>query len=141
MTIHRSRRAKGFTLMEMLLVLGIIALLVGMGTFMMVDVLGDAEEGKVKGDIQTLKAQLIRYKTKGGLYPTTEQGLEALVTKPSDGPQPRSYKSLMQKEALYDPWGNVYQYRRPGKQNPEDYDIFSMGKDGQEGTEDDIGNW
>jgi general secretion pathway protein G len=141
MKIHRSRRAKGFTLMEMLLVLGIIALLVGMGTFMMVDVLGDAEEGKVKGDIQTLKAQLIRYKTKGGLYPTTEQGLESLVTKPSDGPQPRSWKNLMQKEALYDPWGNPYQYRRPGKQNPEEFDIFSMGKDGQEGTEDDIGNW
>ena len=141
MKIHRSRRAKGFTLMEMLLVLGIIALLVGMGTFMMVDVLGDAEEGKAKADIQTLRANLIRYKTKGGLYPTTEQGLDSLVTKPSDGPQPRSYKSLMQKEALLDPWGNPYQYRRPGKQNPEEFDIFSMGKDGQEGTEDDIGNW
>ena len=65
MKISPSRRSKGFTLMEMLLVLGIIALLVGMGTFMMVDVLGDAEEGKVKADIQTMKANLIRYKTKG----------------------------------------------------------------------------
>jgi len=127
--------------MEMLLVLGIIALLVGMGTFMMVDVLGDAEEGKVKGDIQTMKANLIRYKTKGGIYPSSEQGLKALVSKPSDGPQPRSYKSLMREEALLDPWGNIYQYRRPGRQNPEEYDIYSWGKDGQDGTEDDIGNW
>ncbi len=135
------RPAKGFTLMEMLLVLGIIALLVGMGTYMMVNVLGDAEEGKVKADIQTLKASLIRYKTKGGIYPTTEQGLKALVTKPSDGPQPRSYKTLLSEQALYDPWGNLYQYRRPGRNNPEDFDIYSLGPDGKEGTDDDIGNW
>ncbi len=142
MKIAPIRRAKAFTLMEMLLVLGIIALLVGMGTYMMVNVLGDAEEGKVKGDIQTLSASLIRYKTKGGLYPTTEQGLDALVNKPSDGPQPRSYSKLLTSEAaLMDPWGNPYQYRRPGKRNPDTYDIYSLGKDGQEGTEDDIGNW
>lgn len=142
MKIAPTPRAKAFTLMEMLLVLGIIALLVGMGTYMMVNVLGDAEEGKVKGDIQTLSASLIRYKTKGGLYPTTEQGLEALVNKPSDGPQPRSYTKLLSSEqALIDPWGFKYQYRRPGKRNPDTYDIFSIGPDGKEGTEDDIGNW
>lgn len=127
--------------MEMLLVLGIIALLVGMGTYMMVNVLGDAEEGKVKADIQTFSASLIRYKTKGGIYPTTEQGLRALVTKPTDGPQPRSYKSLLREQALFDPWGNPYQYRRPGKSNPDTYDIYSLGPDGKEGTPDDIGNW
>jgi general secretion pathway protein G len=141
MKISKSPRAKGFTLMEMLLVLGIIALLVGMGTYMMVNVLGDAEEGKVKGDIQSLHASLIRYKTKGGLYPTTSQGLKALVSKPIDGPQPRSYKTLLREQALFDPWGNPYQYRRPGKYNADTYDVFSMGPDGKEGTEDDIGNW
>ena len=127
--------------MEMLLVLGIIALLIGMGTYMMVDVLGDADEGKVKGDLKALDASLIRYKTKGGLYPTTGQGLQSLVTRPTDGPQPRSYKSLIRKEALIDPWGNEYRYLRPGKYNPETYDIYSLGPDGKEGTEDDIGNW
>ncbi len=137
----QSRCAKGFTLMEMLLVLGIIALLVGMGTYMMVNVLGDAEEGKVKGDLQAIHASLIRYKTKGGLYPTTAQGLKALVTKPTEGPQPKSYKTLLREQALYDPWGGLYQYRRPGKYNQETYDIFSMGIDGKENTEDDIGNW
>lgn len=128
--------------MEMILVLGIIALLVGMGVVMMDNVLGDAEEGRAKGDISTFESSLIRYKTKGGIYPTTEQGLEALVTKPSDGPQPRSYKSLIKSEkSLIDPWGNPYQYRRPGKQNPDTYDVYSLGPDGQDGTEDDIGNW
>tara|TARA_R110002096_G_scaffold116864_5_gene253316 strand:+ start:1987 stop:2370 length:384 start_codon:yes stop_codon:yes gene_type:complete len=127
--------------MEMLLVLGIIALLIGMGTYMMVNVLGDAEEGKVKGDIVALHASLIRYKTKGLLYPTTSQGLKALVNRPTEGPQPRSYKTLIREQALYDPWGNAYQYRYPGKYNPETYDIFSLGLDGKEGTEDDVGNW
>ena len=137
-----SRRSRGFTLMEMLLVLGIIALLVGMGIFTMTDVLGDAEEGKVAGDVQTLKANLIRYKTKGGMYPTTEQGLDALYTRPTTAPQPRSWKQYVTTEqALYDPWGNKYQYQYPGKRNPDSYDIFSMGKDGQPGTDDDIGNW
>lgn len=136
-----SPHAKGFTLLEMIIVMAIIALLVGMGAFMMNNVLGDAEETKAKGDIQTFHASLIRYKTKGGLYPTTEQGLRALVEKPSDGPQPRSWKNLLPEQALYDPWGNPYQYRRPGRHNPETYDIFSVGLDGKEGTEDDIGNW
>jgi|TARA_B100000900_G_C20236962_1_gene576275 general secretion pathway protein G len=140
-TPYSASRSHGFTLMEMLLVLGIIALLIGMGTYMMVNVLGDAEEGKVKGDIQALHASLIRYKTKGGLYPTTGQGLQSLVTRPADGPQPRSYKSLIRKEALIDPWGSEYRYLRPGKYNPETYDIYSVGPDGQDGTEDDIGNW
>ncbi|MDF1824044.1 MAG: type II secretion system major pseudopilin GspG [Verrucomicrobiales bacterium] len=136
---HQKRGA--FTLMEMLLVLGIIALLIGMGTVMMKDVLGDAEEGRAKGDIAGLTASVIRYKTKGGLYPTTSQGLKALVVRPSDGPQPKSYKSLLKEEALYDPWGNLYQYRYPGKFNTDSYDIFSVGKDGKEGTEDDVSNW
>jgi general secretion pathway protein G len=138
-SLNASKKAKMWCLIA--LILGLIPLPVGMGSYMMVNVLRDAEEGKVKGDIQTLKASLIRYKTRGGQYPTTEQGLKALVTKPSDGPQPKSYKNLLSEQALYDPWGNLYQYRIPGKRSSEEYDIYSLGRDGQEGTEDDIGNW
>jgi len=141
MRVAAASLRRAFTLMEMLLVLGIIALLIGMGTYMMVNVLGDAEEGKVQGDIQALHASLIRYRTRGGIYPTTAQGLQALVSKPTEGPMPRSYKPLIREQALMDPWGNPYQYRYPGRYNPESYDIFSMGPDGIEGTDDDIGNW
>ena len=84
---------------------------------------------------------LIRYKTKASLYPTTQQGLKALVTRPSDGPQPRSWKQYTKEPALYDPFGNPYQYQLPGTRNPDTYDIWSIGKDGKSGTEDDIGNW
>lgn len=121
--------------------LGIIALLIGVGTAFMKDVLGDAEEGRARADISTLSASLIRYKTKGGLYPTTAQGLDALVRKPSSGPMPRSYKSLLDEAALLDPWGNPYGYRYPGVNKPESYDLFSVGRDGKEGTEDDVTNW
>ena len=127
--------------MEMLLVLGIIALLVGMGTYMMVNVLGDAEVGKVRADIQTFKASLIRYKTAAGNYPTTGQGLDALVTKPTDGPKPRSWKQFLQSGALVDPWGNDYQYRYPAQMSSDAFDVFSIGEDMKAGTEDDIGNW
>ncbi|MCB1091121.1 MAG: type II secretion system major pseudopilin GspG [Verrucomicrobiae bacterium] len=134
-------RQQGYTLMEMILVLGIIAILLGMGTFLMVNVLGDAEEGKAKADIQAIHSSLIRYKTNGGMYPSTEQGLKALVSRPSGAPAPKSWKQLMKESALTDPWGSPYQYRYPGKYNPDSYDIFSVGLDKKEGTEDDIGNW
>lgn len=126
--------------MEMLLVLGIIALLLGMGTFMMIGVVNDAEVGRVRGDIESLRASLIRYKTNSGMYPTAGQGLNALVTRPTDGPEPRNYKPLIREQALKDPWGNPYRYRIPGKENP-DFDVFSVGVDGQENTDDDIGNF
>ena len=138
---RRSSR-KAFTLMEMLLVLGIIALLIGMGTYMMVGVLGDAEEGKVKADIQSLKASLIRYKTKVGIYPTTGQGLKALAKRPSDGPKGNgSWKALIKEQALYDPWGSEYQYRYPATKGEDDWDIWSLGKDQSDNTGDEIGNW
>jgi general secretion pathway protein G len=134
------RLVKGFTLMEMLLVLGIIALLLGMGTYMMINIIPDAEVAKVKGDITALEVTLTRYKTNNSAYPTVEQGLSALAAKPVAGPVPRNYKPLLREQALVDPWGRPYQYRLPGKHNPE-FDVFSLGPDGVEGTEDDVGNW
>ncbi len=132
---------RAFTLMEMLLVLAIIAMLAGMGIFLTRNVLPDAEKVKVKGDISAMRGNLIRYKTNGGLFPTTEQGLRALVVRPSDGPQPSSWSQSMKQEALMDPWGNPYQYRYPGVRNPSEFDIWSIGIDKKDGTDDDIGNW
>lgn len=137
-SVHHS---SGFTLIEMLIVLAIISLLVGMGTYMMKNVIVDAEVGRAKADIQALNASLIRYKTRAGFYPTTEQGLKALVSMPTVGPKPQSYTSLIAEQAIIDPWTQPYEYRRPGEKNPETYDIFSKGADGKVGTDDDIGNW
>ena len=137
-----NRRLRGgFTLMEMMMVLGIVALLLGVGVPMMVGVFKDAEEGKAKADFRTLETSLIRYKTKARVFPTTEQGLEALVDAPTSAPVPSNWRRLLKPEAIIDPWGNTYQYAYPGKFNPDSYDIFSVGPDGKANTDDDIGNW
>lgn len=127
--------------MEMMLVLFIIALILGGGVYMMQNVGQDAEYGKAQGDIKAWETNLIRYKTKALLLPTQQQGLESMVTKPSAEPIPKRWSQMAKPEALMDPWGNRYQYRNPGKRNPQSYDVFSVGPDKQEGTEDDVGNW
>ena len=135
------RHPAGYTLMEIMLVLFIIALLLGSGVHMMKGVTQAGEKAKAKSDISMLETSLVRYKTDALYYPTQAQGLEALVARPSSEPIPRSYSPLVKAEALTDPWGNKYQYRIPGKNNPTGFDVFSKGPDGAEGTDDDIGNW
>lgn len=135
-TTYRRSLKRGFTLMEMILVLAIIAVLVGMGIFAMVGVLDDANAGKAKGDIKTLEINLVRYKTNMGVFPSS---LEDMVRRP--GNVKGAWRPLMQESALRDAWGEPYQYRNPGKRNATGYDIYSKGVDKQDGTEDDIGNW
>lgn len=128
----------GFTLMEMILVLAIIGILVGLGIFAMKGVVGDAEIGKAMADIRTLQTNIVRYRTMAGFVPSQSQGLEALAKKPSGNPAPRSWRQLMDPSALTDPWGHPYQYRNPGKKETGGYDVYSMGPDGQDGTQDDV---
>jgi general secretion pathway protein G len=132
---------RGFTLMEMMLVLFIIALIVGGGVMLMQNVGTDAEISKAQADIRMWETNMIRYKTKALILPTQQQGLESMVTKPTVEPIPRNWLQMAKPEALTDPWGRKYQYRNPGKRNPSGYDIFSLGPDGQENTDDDVGNW
>ena len=139
--LRPQNRAAGFTLMEMMLVLFIIALILGSGVYMMQNVGQDAEISKAGADIKTWETNLIRYKTKALILPTQQQGLEAMVNKPTIEPFPKRWTQMAKPEALMDPWARKYQYRNPGKKNPSGYDIFSLGPDGQEGTEDDVGNW
>ncbi len=138
---ERRQLRAGFTLMEMMMVLGIVALLLGVGVPMMVGVFSDAETGKVKADFRTLETSLIRYKTHTRMYPTSEQGLDALVNAPTTAPQPTNWKRVLKPEGILDPWQRPYQYIYPGKSNPDSYDIYSMGPDGKPNTADDIGNW
>jgi general secretion pathway protein G len=131
---------RGFTLMEMLIVLTIIALLMGMVIFKVRDLTSGAKPEKVNADLLTFKEMLASYELDNGTLPTNDQGIKALWDKPTVEPVPPRWHAELDSEVL-DPWGHPYQYRNPGKHNPDKYDIFSMGEDGLPDTDDDIGNW
>lgn len=134
---RRTRRARiaGYTLFEIMLVLGIIAVLVGSAIYMLGGAVGVAEDQRAATDIKTLSTALGMYKVQNGALPTTEQGLEVLVTRPASAKRWRQILDELPK----DPWGNPYKYNRPGKKNARGYDLYSLGPDGVE-SEDDIGN-
>lgn len=140
-TKFKRSKTLGYTLMEMVLVMAIIAVLMGMAGFFLVNVFSDAESAKIKSDMRTLTMTLDRYRTNSQTYPTTAQGLKALAERPSAAPVPREWKKLIELEGLNDPWGRIYQYRYPGIKKPDSFDIYSLGKDGIDGTGDEKGNW
>jgi general secretion pathway protein G len=137
---HARPGESGFTLVEMVLVLGIIALLVGAGIVSLIGVLDVGKDKRVRADITTLSSALRAYETENMFVPTTEQGLMALVEKPMSRPLPQTWRPML-KKVLIDPWGNPYHYRRPGLKDKGGFDIFSLGPDGVPDTADDIGNW
>ena len=128
----------GFTLIEIMLVLAIIALLAGTAIFKLGGVIKTGEKTRVKEDLKSIEIALINYKISAGNYPTTDQGLQALITKPTDV---RGWEGPYFTEAITDPWGAEYGYRFPSQKGQNKPDIFSKGADGQENTEDDVGNW
>ena len=135
------KRQQGFTLLEIIVVITIIAILAAYIAPKVGGRVDDARISKVKNDIQVLESALELYRLDNFKYPTTEQGLEALVTRPDD--DMKNWKSGGYiKKLNKDPWGNDYLYLNPG-QNSE-IDIFSLGADrapGGEGNNADIGNW
>ena len=135
----RTPRAAGYTLFEIMLVLGIIAVLVGSAIYLLVGNIDVARESRVEADIQSISTQLRVYEMQNLRPPTTEQGLKALVTRPGGDPPPRRWKQLLERVPL-DPWGEEYVYHWPGKKNPKGFDLFSKGPDRTEGGDDDIGN-
>ncbi len=135
-----ARRSSGFTLVEIMLVLGIIALLVGAGIYSLGDVTSSGKRTRAKADLNTLTAALRGYEVDNTFLPTTEQGLMALVTKPASRPAPQNWTNKLKKPIL-DSWGNPYNYRRPGSKDKGGFDVYSSGPDGQPDTGDDIGNW
>jgi general secretion pathway protein G len=145
-SLRRSRPgpARGFTLIEIMVVVVIIGLL---AAFIVPQVIGQVDQAritKVKGDLQAIETALAMYRLDTARYPTTDLGLIALVKKPDDPTvrnwRPGGYIAKVSK----DPWGNEYRYAYPGTRGLE-YDLYSVGPDGQEGTEesdkDNIGNW
>jgi general secretion pathway protein G len=129
-------RQSAFTLLEIMLVVAIIGVLLSAAIYKMAPSLDVAKNMKTKGDIQSIKTCLLSYNGMNGFYPTTEQGLSALVSRPGSEPAPTSWRPLM--ESLpKDAYGMPYLYRYPGRKNPASYDVFSGGQDRIPDTGDD----
>jgi general secretion pathway protein G len=133
-------KQRGFTLLEVMVVIVIIGLL---GSVVVQNLMGNMDTAKIQKsvqDINALETSLSMYKMDNYKYPSTEQGLEALVEETDVEPLPRRFPNGGYVKRLPDdPWGNEYQLLNPGENG--DIDIFTMGPDGEPGTEDDIGNW
>ena len=121
-----------------MLVLGIIAVLVGSAIYLVGGNLDVAKEQRVTSDIQAVSMQLRTYEMLTYRKPTTEQGLQALVTMPTADPKPQHWKKLMDSVPL-DPWGQPYVYRNPGKYKTDGYDLYSLGPQGKDGDSSNIG--
>ena len=142
MTRVRSAGQRGFTLIEIMVVVVIIGLLAAVVTQQLMGNVDKARVEKARQDIRQLESALDIYKLDNLTYPTSEQGLQALVTKPAD-PNLTNYNDKgYVKRLSKDPWGNPYAYENPGSHG--EYDLYTLGADKQPGGEKsnaDIGNW
>jgi general secretion pathway protein G len=137
----RRRLQRGFTLIELMVVLLIIGVLAALIVPNVLDRADDARVTAAKTDVNNLMQALKLYKLDNQRYPTTEQGLQALLTKPTTGPAPLNWKTYLDK-LPNDPWGKAYVYLNPGIKG--EVDVMSLGADGVaggEGKDADIGSW
>jgi len=132
---------KGFTLIELMVVVVILAVLAVLVVPNLMDRPDEARIVKAKQDINAISSSLQLYRLDNFNYPTTDQGIEALVERPNDGPEAKNWKKLLESLPL-DPWGNPYLYLMPGTHSS--FDLFTYGADGVDGGEGvnaTIGNW
>jgi general secretion pathway protein G len=136
----QTRQTAAFTLIEIVITLTIIAILASGSIYLLKGQIDSAKDTRVDSDLQAIALALQSYESRALRMPTTEQGLKALVEKPTIEPVPENYRAFME-EMPKDPWGQEYKYRFPAQKSKKPYDIYTAGADGQDGTEDDIGNW
>lgn len=143
--LTRRARLRGFTLIEIMVVITILGILAALIVPRVVGRTDDARITAAKQDIGAIMQALKLYRLDNGRYPTTEQGLRALIERPSTDPQPTNWKQggyLERSSIPKDPWGKEYQFLSPGLRG--EIDVFSFGRDGQsggEGPDGDIGSW
>lgn len=139
----RSRRDAGFSLLELMVVVVILSILALVIVPRVIDRPDQARVARANSDIAALKSAIELYRLDNFRYPTTEQGLAALVTRPSTDPAPSNYAANGYIERVpSDPWGGAYQYLEPGVHGP--FDVFTFGADGVsggDGSNADIGSW
>jgi len=137
----RVSRDRGFTLIELVVVMTIIAILAGAVAVQVTNRINHARRTRAIQEITTFETALDFYTADNGNPPTTEQGLQALITKPTSAPVPQNWNGPYLKNRRSvpkDPWQNEYVYLCPGQQNPDGYDVASYGPDGQPGG---TGDW
>ena len=133
---HHSH-ARGFSLLEMVIVLGIIALILGAAIGFSGGITGAAREQAAQAKVREFVSKIETYNLVAGVYPSQEQGLKALVERPSSAPQPKRWKQQF-KTLPKDPWGEDFVYKNPGSIDRTTFEVISKGEDKQEGTDDDI---
>jgi general secretion pathway protein G len=143
----RRKSQRAFTLIEIMAVVIIMGLLMGIVGTAIFSQLDTARQNTTRAQLKQLESALAFYQMDNGRFPTTDQGLTALVVPPTVAPEPRNYRAggyLQGGKVPLDAWGNPYQYEMPGSQNAQGFDLWSLGADGQPGgtgTDEDIVNW
>jgi general secretion pathway protein G len=141
--VLRSKAARGFTLIEIMVVVVIMGILASLVVPKLISRTGESRVAAARVDISTVMQALKLYKLDNQRYPTTEQGLQALTVKPTSGPAANGWKAGGYLDKLpNDPWGTPYKYLSPGIKG--EIDVFSLGADGQpggSGDDTDIGSW
>ncbi len=139
------QRLRGFTLIEILVVIIVLGLLAALVGPRILGRVSEAKSATARTQIELLGMALDNYRLDNGSYPSTEQGLDALQTKPTREPIPLNWRGPYLKKAVpLDPWGRPYSYMSPGEHSPSGYDLYTLGRDGQPGGEDeaaDISSW